>query len=231
MSKLRYDGIYTPPSLSGSLIFPGSIGGVNWGSAAYDPVSGILYSNTNRLPYAVQLIPQSVSPNPPKARTDSVRPLVFSFLLLIFGVSMTLIFSRGARNGWTFGTLVLLTCAMVLVSRHARQGSQKHADVRNSITGAFGDDHSPQTGAPYSLFRHPILDRNGAPCTPGLWGTVTALNLQTGKLVWEKAHGSQQPGIGTGALSLGGLIVTAGGLVFSAGTREPVIRAYDSSTG
>ena len=62
MSGLRYDGIYTPPSLQGSLVFPGAIGGVNWGSAAYDPASGILYANTNRLPYFVQLIPQKPRP-------------------------------------------------------------------------------------------------------------------------------------------------------------------------
>jgi len=232
MSKLRYDGIYTPPSLKGSLIFPGSIGGVNWGSAAYDPVNGILYATTNRLPYAVQLVPQSFFPSTFQ-RTGRILfalriPL---FLLLTIGVSLALVFWKRARNGWTFGALVLLTCVTGFVWRQARQGSLKHADVRSAISGAFGDDHSPQTGAPYSLFRHPILDQNGAPCTPGFWGTITALNLQAGKLVWEKAHGSQPPGIGTGALSLGGVIVTAGGLVFSAGTRESVIRAYDASTG
>ena len=57
MAALRYDGMYTPPSLKGSLVFPGAVGGVNWGSAAYDPGRGILYANTNLLPYFVQLVP------------------------------------------------------------------------------------------------------------------------------------------------------------------------------
>jgi quinoprotein glucose dehydrogenase len=95
----------------------------------------------------------------------------------------------------------------------------------------FGEDHSPQPGAPYELYRHPIVDHRGLPCTPGLWGTVEALNLQTGTIVWEQAHGTEITGKQTGALSLGGVIVTAGGLVFSAGTREPLLRAYDAATG
>ena len=55
LSGLRYDGIYTPPSLRGSLLFPSNVGGVNWGSAALDPATGILYANTNRIPFLVQL--------------------------------------------------------------------------------------------------------------------------------------------------------------------------------
>ena len=50
-------------------------------------------------------------------------------------------------------------------------------------------------------------------------------------MAWQQPHGTQTPGHQTGSPSLGGLIVTAGGLVFSAGTREPLLRAYDAATG
>jgi quinoprotein glucose dehydrogenase len=63
------------------------------------------------------------------------------------------------------------------------------------------------------------------------WGTVDALNLQTGKMMWEKPHGTEIAGKQTGAVSLGGVMVTAGGLVFSGGTREPLLRAYDAASG
>jgi quinoprotein glucose dehydrogenase len=75
------------------------------------------------------------------------------------------------------------------------------------------------------------VDHHGLSCAPEPWGTVAALNLQTGKMVWEQRHGTQVVGEKTGSLSLGGLIVTAGGLVFSAGTKEPLLRAYDAATG
>lgn len=58
--KLRYEGLFTPPSLRGTLIFPGNVGGANWGSGAYDPSRGLLFVAANRLGTAVKLIPRSV---------------------------------------------------------------------------------------------------------------------------------------------------------------------------
>jgi quinoprotein glucose dehydrogenase len=58
--QLRYDGIFTPPSLQGSLLFPGNVGGANWGSGAYDPSRGLLVVAANRLATAVRLIPRAV---------------------------------------------------------------------------------------------------------------------------------------------------------------------------
>jgi quinoprotein glucose dehydrogenase len=57
--KLRYDGLFTPPSLRGSLEFPGNIGGANWGSGAYDSTRGLLIVAANRLATAVRLIPRA----------------------------------------------------------------------------------------------------------------------------------------------------------------------------
>lgn len=57
--KLRYEGLFTPPSLSGTLIFPGNIGGANWGSGAYDPTRGLIFVAANRLATAVRLIPRA----------------------------------------------------------------------------------------------------------------------------------------------------------------------------
>lgn len=59
MKKLRYDGLFTPPTLGGSIQFPGNIGGVNWGSAAWDPARHLLLANTDRLIAVVKLIPRA----------------------------------------------------------------------------------------------------------------------------------------------------------------------------
>jgi quinoprotein glucose dehydrogenase len=58
--KLRYDGLFTPPSLGGTLVFPGNVGGANWGSGAYDASRGVLIVAANRLATAVRLIPRAV---------------------------------------------------------------------------------------------------------------------------------------------------------------------------
>jgi len=54
---LRNDGLYTPPSLQGTLVFPMTGGGVNWGGAAFDPVNQILYANTSYAVDVVKLMP------------------------------------------------------------------------------------------------------------------------------------------------------------------------------
>src|SRR5258706_1663087 len=59
LETLRNDGLYTPPSTKGTLIFPMTGGGVNWGGAAFDPESQILYANTSYAVHIVKLIPRA----------------------------------------------------------------------------------------------------------------------------------------------------------------------------
>jgi len=58
IAGLRYEGIFTPPTLKGTMIYPGYIGGVNWGSAATDPSRGTMVVNVNNLAFWVRLIPR-----------------------------------------------------------------------------------------------------------------------------------------------------------------------------
>ena len=58
MDGVRYEGIFTPPSLEGTLLYPGNPGGTNWGSMAYDHASRIGYLAMARLPTIVKLIPR-----------------------------------------------------------------------------------------------------------------------------------------------------------------------------
>ena len=59
IASLRSEGIYTPPSFEGSLHYPGSAGGANWGGVALDPQSGVMFVNTLRMPSVVRLIPRA----------------------------------------------------------------------------------------------------------------------------------------------------------------------------
>jgi quinoprotein glucose dehydrogenase len=58
MKSLRWDGMYTPPSLRGSLMFPGNAGGTNWGGIAVDPTRGLAVANVMNLAWSVRLIPR-----------------------------------------------------------------------------------------------------------------------------------------------------------------------------
>ncbi len=64
LQSLRNEGIFTPPSLKGSLVIPGNVGGFNWSGYAYDPVRGLLIANVNNLPAKVRLIPRAEFQDP-----------------------------------------------------------------------------------------------------------------------------------------------------------------------
>ncbi|OYU90833.1 MAG: pyrroloquinoline quinone-dependent dehydrogenase [Bradyrhizobiaceae bacterium PARB1] len=67
----RYDGLFTPPSTQGTLLFPMTGGGVNWGGVAYDPVRQIMFANTSRAVHRVTLIPRAQAQNyKPPSGTD-----------------------------------------------------------------------------------------------------------------------------------------------------------------
>ncbi len=58
IAKLRNDGIFTPPSLQGTLSVPGHLGGMTWSGYSYDPAQHLLFVNTNNLPARIRLIPR-----------------------------------------------------------------------------------------------------------------------------------------------------------------------------
>jgi quinoprotein glucose dehydrogenase len=163
----RWDGVFTPPSLQGSIAFPGNVGGVNWGSAAYDPARHIMIANTNRLMAWVKLIPRD---------------------------------QFGAEN-------------------------KRQQD--NRIYGEFGEEK----GAPYGLYRTFLFSPDKLPCNPPPWGTTEAVDLFTGKQVWDVPLGTLVQGKETGTINLGGPIVTAGGLVFTSAAMDLYLRAFDIETG
>jgi quinoprotein glucose dehydrogenase len=94
-------------------------------------------------------------------------------------------------------------------------------------------EYTAQVGTPYGMFRRPLLSpKFHLPCVPPPWGMLTAVNLAEGTIRWQVPLGSFHAGVlPPGVISLGGPIITAGGLVFVAGTIDPFIRAFDIETG
>jgi quinoprotein glucose dehydrogenase len=99
-------------------------------------------------------------------------------------------------------------------------------------------EFAPRNGTPYGMARRFLRSPGGLLCTPPPFGTLNAVNADTGELRWSVPLG-QFPSINGspvgppawGSFALGGPIVTAGGLAFIAGTLDPTIRAFDISTG
>jgi quinoprotein glucose dehydrogenase len=68
--SLRNEGVFTPPSLRGTLVVPGNIGGLHWGGATYDPVERLLIAPVNLLPAVIRLIPRNQFKEAKKAHPD-----------------------------------------------------------------------------------------------------------------------------------------------------------------
>jgi quinoprotein glucose dehydrogenase len=165
LAGLRNEGIFTPPSREGTVIFPGNVGGMQWGGVAVDPVRRVGVAPTNRLPFVVTLIP------------------------------------AGELQEW-----------------------------RDRNPGA---ELSAQRGTPYGVMRQILMTPSGVPCAPPPWGALTAVDLVSGEHLWEVPLGALGPsgGPGVGMPNMGGALVTAGGLVFMAGTPDGTLRAFHLETG
>ncbi len=90
----------------------------------------------------------------------------------------------------------------------------------DSFESRYGYQYTRMHGTPY-IMRRRIIAPNHVPCTPKPWGRLVAVSLETGQRVWDAPL----------TPNLGGPIVTAGGLVFMAGTMDRKLRAFDIETG
>ncbi len=113
-------------------------------------------------------------------------------------------------------------------------------DAMDDKTAAYPTELSPMDGTPYALRRGPLLSPLGAPCNPPPWGTLTAVDLVAGEILWEVPLGTTRDQApfpiwwlqgDVGAPNLGGAIATAGGLVFIGATTDKYLRAFDAKTG
>ncbi|HET9100291.1 MAG TPA: pyrroloquinoline quinone-dependent dehydrogenase [Acidobacteriaceae bacterium] len=192
VAALANQGIFTPISTQSTLQYPGSIGGVNWGSPALDPKTGVLYVNVNRLAFNVRLVPRA---------------------------EMGATLSARIRRKWSKWML------------YWTPGSGEPAEERFGAPDGAGQQLNAQAGTPYMLFVEPLTSPDDLPCTPQPWGTMEAVNLNTGKKLWSQPLGTMIAGQHTGSISVGGPIVTAGDLIFSAATVEPLLRAFNEQNG
>ncbi len=234
MANLRYDGMFTPPSERGTLLFPGNLGGVNWGGASVTP-SGALFANVNRQAFAVRLVPATGFARWWFTNEPDIRdwPL---WIYLGSGILLLHILWKLERNrrrgqplfhapwlpgmrGWIAGLGVMAIAGVMTL--FPMSPNDPH----------FGYEMSQQIGTPYLLERAPILDHHHNPCVSPPWGSLAALDLNTGKRLWSTPLGTRVPGEHTGSLTLGGPTATATGLVFTAGTDDARLRAFDAATG
>ncbi len=172
IAALRSDGIFTPPSIEGTLMLPGYAGGINWGGIAFDPASQYAVTFTMDLAMEVALIPRD---------------------------ELMTVYESGDYDGYEFAR---------------------------------------QRGTPYGMRRATFVSSLGIPCVRPPWGKLSAVDMQTGKIAWQRAVGTLEdvapapvPNLELGMPGVGGPIVTASGLVFMAAVVDDYLRAFDLRNG
>lgn len=167
VQSLRYDGKFTPPSLKGSIAYPGAVGGVEWGGGAIDPTDRTYVVNSSSVPVVYQLVPRAE-------------------------------YDRQVKEGKRVGP--------------------------------------PQLGSPYGAHLGGLYTWFGMPCWNPPYGTISAYNMDTGKLLWREPFGQiQKWGFympkSWGSVTLGGPVITKTGLVFIGASMDSRVRAIDIKTG
>ena len=252
-SKVKFNQAFTPPSKDGGWIFPGFDGGGEWGGAAVDPESKIMYISNSEMPWAQVMI--DVPKNTEDHTLKGIGHAVYNkYCISCHGAEL-----KG--NGAAYPSLVNINkkyneqqvseivgngrnmmpsfkqipedekkALLAFILKQPEKPADTKIISKEPVSTAA--NQIPYTMNGYNRF----TDKDGYPGIKPPWGTLDAVNLATGELLWKVPLGEYpeltKKGIPvTGTELYGGPIVTKGGLVFVAATKDEKIRAFDKKSG
>jgi quinoprotein glucose dehydrogenase len=252
---LRANGLFTPPSREGTIMLPGFDGGGEWGGAAVDPETAVLYVNGSDVPWIAAM--RESAKIPPATSVPRAGAAVYTAMCAschgsdrrgkdrapsLIGIGTRLsserlqeVLERGRGFMPSFANLpedekraviAYLLGKRVTSLPSAKRAAAKPAAARRELA------KSPYEFVGYERWK----DSAGFPAMKPPWGTLSAIDLNTGEYRWRIPLGEHAAltakGVPiTGTEQYGGPIVTAGGLVFIAATQDAKFRAFDKTTG
>lgn len=246
-------GPFPAPSLDETVMFPGFDGGMEWGGGAADP-EGIYYVNINEMPWLMSMIetrrPDGTSLVPgerdymvfcapchgldKKGNPAAEFPSLVDVAQRKTRAEIELITRQGGGRMPGYATMpeAKRTAILnyVLGQNKPLSASRKEP---GTPTKKMAEDKAPDYA--FGGFRR-WLDKEGYPAIKPPWGTLNAVDLNTGEIKWKVVLGEYPEltarGIPpTGTENYGGPVVTAGGLIFIGATADETFRVFDKETG
>lgn len=263
--KSRFEGPFTPLSKKGTIIFPGLDGGAEWGGTAADP-EGILYLNSNQMPWLISVSETAseaqmagMSSGNRLYTTNCIschgserkgNPASGYPSLIDIGsrrtrdyISNLITHGKGMMPGFPkFDDKQKKSLVAFLLGEEkdeiglAKVQASPTTKAKTKVANK-GSVNKANTSYSYRISGYSkFLDKNGLPAVSPPWGTLNAIDLNTGEYVWKIPYGEYPELVAkglpqTGSESYGGPVVTASGLLFIAGTKDKKFRVYNKKNG
>jgi len=254
LSTYKTGHLFNPPSKTPTLIFPGMTGGAEWGGPSFDPTTGIMYINANEIPRLLTIgdaKEEKITSNQTNLKAGKI----------LFANNCAACHGPDRKGNGDFPSLIdvgkkydLATFLSLLSTGKNRMpgfnhlGQSEKTAIASFILDQKSIQHNKFVAAenakdeyhqiPYSSTSgrpSKFETKEGYPAVSPPWGTLTAINLNTGEFIWKQPLGDypelKAKGIHSGTENFGGPVVTAGGVLFIAATSDGKFRAFNKRTG
>ena len=238
---LRSDGQFLPFALGqDTVLMPGFDGGAEWGGSAFDPESGLIYVNANDVAWWSRLVENKGGGSSGQLYLANCAACHRDDMTGAAGSIPSLMDLRGKRTADEIASVIQQGGARM--PAFPNLSSTQRSAIAEYVLGGpdkeLGGQETPPNVMPYRFTGYnKFLDPDGYPAIVPPWGTLNAIDLNTGEYAWKIPLGEYpefaEKGIkDTGTENYGGPIVTAGGLVFIGATNfDKKFRAFDKKTG
>ncbi len=260
VASSRNEGIYTPPDTTPTMEIPGNNGGANWGSAAIDPAKGLLFVLSKAAPSMLQLAAKPPRRQMSGPAENQGEALYIRNCEVCHGVNMkgqppaipALVNLKDDQvdhlvRAAVSGAMAPMPAVSDLSSTDIDDliAYIRHPEKANIPARTLAFLRAPPATSPnlapagtrYWTGYGYMNSADGLPVIDPPWSRLTAYDLNTGKIMWQVPFGGVDRLAAKGITNTGsfwprgGVVVTAGGLIFGGSKSDETLRAYDEMTG